>query len=293
MIQFVIKINKWIFKTIFFVLFAALFSITLLSCSDKSKKAKDYLKIAESDYLAGDYESAKSNIDSIKLLYPKAFKEIREGFDLMQDVRKAENKRNIIFIDSMIDANIIKLKELQRNFDFVRDENYQEFGNYIPKITPSLKTLEQNTLRSGVSEKGILFLESVLSGRNLNHNKIKVSIPDGSYAESLTVTADGLNYKFTTLKKTYEIVRFIGNDENGLSEFIYTFKDIPITLTYIGKKNYTKTLSKIEKDAISQSFELSNILYEIEELKYEKGKTEALLRYLDQRTLQQAQETRS
>lgn len=291
MVRFLIKINKWRFRTIFFVLFAAFFFVTLLSCSDKSKKAKDYLKIAESDYLAGDYESAKSNIDSIKLLYPKAFKEIREGFDLMQDVRKAENKRNIVFIDSMIDANIIKLKELQRNFDFVRDENYQEFGNYIPKLTPSSKTLEQNTLRSGVSEKGILFLESVLSGRNLNHNKIKVSIPDGSYAETLTVTADGLNYKFTTLKKTYEIVRFIGNDENGLSEFVYTFQNSPITLTYIGKNNYSKTLTKTEKSAISQSFELSSILYGIEELKYEKGKTEALLRYLDQRTLQQTQET--
>lgn len=291
MVRFLIKINKWRFRTIFFVLFATFFFVTLLSCGNKSKKAKDYLKIAENDYLAGDYESAKSNIDSIKLLYPKAFKEIREGFDLMQDVRKAENKRNIVFIDSMIDANIIKLKELQRNFDFVRDENYQEFGNYIPKLTPSSKTLEQNTLRSGVSEKGILFLESVLSGRNLNHNKIKVSIPDGSYAETLTVTADGLNYKFSTLKKTYEIVRFIGNDENGLSEFVYTFQNNPITLTYIGKNNYTKTLSKTEKSAISQSFELSSILYGIEELKYEKGKTEALLRYLDQRTLQQAQET--
>lgn len=127
----------------------------------------------------------------------------------------------------------------------------------------------------------MLFLESVLSGSNINHNKIKVSIPDGSYAETQRVTADGLNYKFTTLKRTYEIVRFIGNDENGVSEFIYTFQDSPITLTYMGKSNSTKTLTKTEKVAVSQSYELSSILYEIEDLKYEKGKSEALLRYLD------------
>lgn len=275
---FCTKMYKWCFKL---VLFALVFTIT--SCHSKTKKAKDYLSIAEKAYKSGYFENAKSNIDSIKLLYPKAFKEIREGFDLMQEVRRAENKRNIIFIDSMIDANYIVLKELQVNFDFVRDENYQEFGNYIPKLTPSLKTLEQNTLRSGVSEKGILFLESILSGMNLNQNKIKVSIPDGSYAETLTVTADGLNYKFTTLNKTYEIVRFFGNDENGVSEFIYTFQDTPIVLTYIGKRNFTKSLSNTEKKAIGQSFELSKTIYEIEDLKFEKGKSEALLRYLEKR----------
>ena len=251
------------------------------SCNSKIKKAKHYLNLAEKAYAEGQYERAKSNIDSIKMAHPKAFTEIRAGFDLLQQVRKAENKRNIAYIDSMIDASISKFRELKENFDFVRDVNYQEFGNYIPKLTPSGKTLEQTTLRSGVSEKGILFLESVISGVNLNHHKIKVSIPDGSYAESLTVTADGLNYTFKTLNKTYEIVRFFGNDENGIAEFIYTFQDAPITLAFIGKRTYTTSLSKTEKRAVGQSFELSRTLNELEDLKYEKGKTEALLRYLE------------
>ncbi len=274
--RFCTKRNIWFF---ILVMFALVISIT--SCHSKTKRAKDYLEIAELAYQSGNFDRAKSNIDSIKLLYPKAFKEIREGFDLMQGVRTAENKRNIVYIDSMIEASYIKLKELQINFDFVRDKNYQEFGNFIPKLTPSSKTLEQNTLRSGVSEKGVLFLESVWSGTKINHNKIKVSNADGSYAESLVVTADGLNYKFTTLNKTYEIVRFFGNDENGVAQFIYTFQDTPILLTYMGNRNYTKTLSKIEQKAIGQSFEMSKTLYEIEDLKYEKGKSEALLRYLE------------
>lgn len=272
---FCTKRYKWCSKLVMLTLV-----LVAISCNNKTKKAKNYLNIAENAYLKGNFENAKSNIDSIKLVYPKAFKEINEGFDLMQVVRTAENKRNIMFIDSMLETNIIKFKELKLNFDFVRDENYQEFGNYIPKLTPISNTLNQNTLRSGVSEKGILFLESILSGTNLNHNKIKVSTSDGSYAESLSVTADGLNYKFTTINKTYEIVRFFGNDENGVAEFIYTFQERPITFTYSGKRTYTKALSKIEKDAISQSFELSTTLNEIEDLKYEKGKSEALLRYL-------------
>ncbi|MDD2476887.1 MAG: hypothetical protein PHI32_13385 [Dysgonamonadaceae bacterium] len=280
-IRFITRNNRSFLRIIFFVSLVMVVFIT--ACGKKTKKAKDYLLIAESAYDTGDYENAKSNIDSIKLLYPKAFKEIREGFDLMQEIRLAENKRNIVFIDSMLDVNIAKQKQLQINFDFVRDKNYQEFGNYIPKLTPSSKTLEQNTLRSGVSEKGILFLESVLSGTNTKHNKIKISIPDGSYAESLEVTSDGLNYTFTTLNKTYEIVRFIGSDENGIAEFIFTFQDKPITISYIGRRTFSKALTKNEKKAIGQSFELSSVLYEIENLRYEKGKSEALLRYLEKR----------
>lgn len=258
-------------------------SYVMISCSSKVKSAKDYLNIADKAYQEGNYESAKSHIDSIKIIHPKSFKEIREGFDLMQNVRKAENERNIIFIDSMLQTNITKLKELQVDFDFVRDKNYQEFGNYIPKLTPISSTIEHDNLRSGVSEKGILFLESVLSGRRIHHSKIKVAIPDGSYAETLEVTADGLNYTFNTLNKSYEIVRFFGSDENGVAEFIYTFQDQPITLTYMGKSNASITLSNSAKKAISQSFEMSSILYELEELRYEKGKTEALLRYLENR----------
>lgn len=282
MVKFFTEKSKCCFKLIFIVLFA-LGILGMMSCGSKTKKATDYLQIAENAYQTGNYESAKSNIDSIKLLHPKAFKEIREGFDLLQEVRKAENKRNIMFIDSMIEVNSTKLKKLQKDFNFVRDKDYQEFGNYIPKLTPVSQTLNHNNLRSGVSEKGVLFLESILVGSNHNHNKIKTSTPDGSYAETLAVTADGLNYKFTTGNKTYEIVRFFGSDENGVAKFIYTFQNEPIKLTYIGRSSSSITLSKSSKIAISQSFELSSVLFEIEDLKYEKGKTEALLRYLDKR----------
>ncbi len=279
MMRLSLKTNILTFAFAPFALFAL--SNMMTSCSSKTKSAKDYLAIADKAYQNGNYESAKSHIDSIKILHPKSFKEIREGFDLMQDVRKAENKRNIVFIDSMLQVNITKLKELQANFDFVRDKNYQEFGNYIPKLTPISSTMDHDNLRSGVSEKGVLFLESIVSGKRLHHNKIKVSIPDGSYSETQEVTADGLNYNFTTLNKSYEIVRFFGSDENGVAEFIYTFQNQPITLTYMGKSNSSITLPKTSKTAISQSYEMSMILYELEELRYEKGKTEALLRYLE------------
>ena len=75
--------------TIFLMLLAVLVS----SCSGRNRSAKKYLSEAESAYIEGNYSLAKLKIDSIKILFPKSFDEINSGFNLMQEVRMAENLR--------------------------------------------------------------------------------------------------------------------------------------------------------------------------------------------------------
>ena len=260
-----------------------LLMLIFFSCSGRGRGAVEYLTEAEEAYKAGNYSIAKLKIDSIKTLFPKSFDEINSGFHLMQEVRMAENKRNIAFCDSMLRENFNKLNEILPKFDYVRDDRYQEFGEYHPKSYPYKSSLNQNGLRSGVSEKGVLFIESVLSGSGLRHNQIKVSSNDGSFAETLAVTADGLNYRFSTLEKSYEIVRFGGNDENNVAQYIYTYRDKPITLHFIGRRTITTNLSQGAKNAVSHSFELSSLLKSIEQLKVEKEKSKVLIRYLESR----------
>lgn len=269
--------------TDYFLIFPIVFVCVflLLSCSDKNKNAKTYLAEAQSALNDGNYALAKLKIDSIKALFPKSFDEINKGFDLMQRVREAENVRNIQFCDSMLHVNYEILKNVLNDFTYVRDPQYQEFGDYVPKIYPLSAAFNQKGLRSAVNEKGQMYIESVLSGNSLKHNQIKVAVGDGSFAESLPVTADGRNYTFSTLNGTYEIVRFTGNDDNGVAKFIYTFKDQPITLSFLGRKTDKVILSEKAKTGIAQSFELSALLLEIEKLKYEKGRSEALIKFLE------------
>ena len=56
--------------------------LTMLFCGTLSlddigngieKKANEKLMVAQAAYERGDYEEAKSQIDSIKILYPKSF----------------------------------------------------------------------------------------------------------------------------------------------------------------------------------------------------------------------------
>ncbi len=276
--------NKLFFRQLtnnYFLWLALCTLVFSISCSGRSRNARTYLTEAESALNQGNYSLAKLKIDSIKELFPQSFDEINQGFDLMQRVRMAENHRNITYCDSMLTVNHQLLTELLNNFTYVRDPQYQEFGDYVPKIHPLNTSFTQNGLRAAVSEKGQMYIESVLSGGSLQHNKIKVTTKDGSFAESLPVTTDGLNYRFSTLNSTYEIVRFSGSDDNGVAKFIYTFKEKPITLSFIGNRTTTITLSETTKKAIAQSFELSALLLDIEKLKYEKGLSEALIKYLE------------
>ena len=257
--------------------FLLFLSLIIISCSGKKRDAKTYLHEAGNAFAESNYTLAKLKIDSIKILYPKSFDEIKAGFALMQQVRMSENKRNIVYCDSMLHEQYNQLNEMLTKFDFVRDDRYQEFGEYYPKIYPHKSSLNQNGLRSGVGEKGDLFIESVLSGSAVRHHKIKVTAGDGSFAESLAVTSDGLNYRFQTLDQSYEIVR----NENGVARFIYTFQHDPIRVEFIGKRTVSVNLSKAAKQGIAHSLELSTLLLNIEQLKFEKEKSEILIRYLE------------
>jgi len=253
------------------------------SCGGNKKDAKNLLQEAETAYNEFNYILAKLKIDSIKILFPKAFDEITAGFALMQQIRMAENQRNIQYCDSMLREQYNQLNAMLTKFDYVRDNRYQEFGEYYPKVYPHDSSLNQNGLRSGVGEKGVLFIESVLSGSSIQHTQIKVRARDGSFAETHSVTSDGLNYRFKTLEKSYVIVRFTGSFENGIANFIYSFKNEPLTVDFIGKRTISIPLNNAAKQGIVQSFELSTLILNIEQLKFEKEKSETLIRYLESR----------
>ena len=124
-------------------------SWAFFSCAGEKRDAKNYLEEAEQAYKESNYILAKLKIDSIKILFPKSFDEITAGFALMQQIRMSENRRNIVYCDSMLREQYSQLSEMLTKFDFVRDDRYQEFGEYYPKIYPHGSSLDRNGLRSG------------------------------------------------------------------------------------------------------------------------------------------------
>jgi hypothetical protein len=261
--------------------FCFIFMGLISSCSNRDSGARAYLEAAESAYQAGNFPLAKLKIDSIAMLFPNAFSERRAGISLLQQVRMAENVRNIAFADSMLVEKYAELNAKLPLFDFVLDTENQDLAMYYPRAYPPNVSLNRSGVRARVNEKGVLFIESVVVGNNIRHNQIRASVRDGSFAETLPVTSDGLNARFSTPDNSFEIVTYNGNTENGFAKFIEVFQNEQITIQFIGSRNATITLSNAEKRGIIESLELSILLTDIERLKFERSRSEVLIRYLE------------
>lgn len=253
--------------------------ILLLSCGDNNRDAQLQLSKVRTHYSNKEYALAKAELDSLNARYPKAIEVRKAGMALLDSIRTAENIQIKEMSDSLITIFQPQVEEKLKQFTLQKDKNYQDTGNYIPKesVTSSITT---TTLRSGVGEDGRLYLESVFIGAG-RHDRIKLSLKDGTYVESLPVNEDGLNYRFTNMGRTYEVIRFTGEAENDVAEFIFSNVDKPISVTLDGNTKYSYTLTLQAKTAIAKSFELSRMMLQLDSLKTAKEKAEYHLYYLD------------
>ena len=270
--------------TRFFVYMLAISLVFLtltVACNNSNRGAQQILSQAEVAYEMGNFPLAMLLIDSIRVAYPRAFPEIHAGIALRQRVRMGENVRNIAFVDSMLVVKNELFTQQRQLFDFVKDADLHTIGEYYPRVYPHASSLNRSGLRSGVTERGQLFIESVHVGNPIRHNRVRVSLRDDSFVETLPVTSDGFVHRFRTHEGSFEIVRFRGEDENGIANFIETFQNEPITVHFIGDRTTTSTLSRAEIQGILQSLEFSILMTDIHRLEFERERSEVLIRYLE------------
>ena len=110
-------------------------TLALAGCNNDEKNAQARLDNARSMYEQNEFFAAKNEIDSIRILYPKEFKVIREGLTLMRQVEQKEAERNLAFCDSLIPVKQQELEGLKR----------------IPPITKSAIMSPSNRLSNATS----------------------------------------------------------------------------------------------------------------------------------------------
>ena len=104
-------------------------TMLLASCgNDAEKKASEKLSAARSAFAQGDYNEAKLQIDSIKILYPKAFDARREGIKLMQQVELKEQQQTLVYLDSMMQTKQQELEKIKNKYVLEKDAEYQRVG---------------------------------------------------------------------------------------------------------------------------------------------------------------------
>ncbi len=79
-----------------------LIAAILTGCNGDEKAAQARLDKARAMYENNEFFGAKNEIDSIRALYPKEVKVLKQGLTLMRQVEVKEAERNIAFCDSLL-----------------------------------------------------------------------------------------------------------------------------------------------------------------------------------------------
>ena len=247
------------------VILLACLCCTLFSCEDVEKKAGEKLQAAREAFELGNYNEAKILIDSIKMLYPKAFETRRAGIGLMQEVELKEQEKSLVYLASMLHAKQMDFDAIKGKYTFEKDAEYQNIGNYLHPSQVIEKNLHRSFLRFQVDENGVMSMTSIYCGaHNIHHVAVKVTAPDGSFAET---PAAKDSYETTDLGEKIEMADFkLGVDGNVMG-FLYLNKDKNIKVNYQGERPYSITMTAADRQALVSVYELAQLLSSMTEIK--------------------------
>ena len=141
-----------------------LIAAILTGCNGDEKAAQARLDKARAMYENNEFFGAKNEIDSIRALYPKEVKVLKQGLTLMRQVEVKEAERNIAFCDSLLPIKLEEVEGLKKGFAFEKDSVYEEIGNYIWKQQTIERNVQRCYVRCGVNEEGEMYLASVYYG---------------------------------------------------------------------------------------------------------------------------------
>lgn len=247
------------------VILLACLCCTLFSCEDVEKKAGEKLQAAREAFELGNYNEAKILIDSIKMLYPKAFETRRAGIGLMQEVELKEQEKSLVYLDSMLQAKQKDFDAIKGKYTFEKDAEYQNIGNYLHPSQVIEKNLYRSFLRFQVDENGVMSMTSIYCGaHNIHHVAVKVTAPDGSFAET---PAAKDSYETTDLGEKIEKADFKLGEDGNVMGFLYLNKDKNIKVNYQGERPYSITMTAADRQALASVYELAQLLSSMTEIK--------------------------
>ena len=258
----------------------------IVSCGESiEKKAGHHLDNAKEAFSIGNFNVAKQEIDSIKILYPKAFEARKKGIKLMQQIEETEQMRIIEYEDSMIAAAQTSFNRIKANYAFEKDDRYQDLGLYTIKSQAPQRNTDRTYIRAQVDELGRMTLISCYRGSSyIHHDWLKLSV--GEVYVDTPESRD--RHEFEDLGVYYEWVSFINGNDGGAAAFINANKDENITFTLYRKTGPDSSrpvyrnlkLNKNDRHAIASLYDLAQILQSLEEHKKLRDEAERHLQFI-------------
>lgn len=254
--------------------------LCLTACSKGNRQAKQLLNQAIAAFEAGELENSKNMIDSIKILYPKAYETRHAGNELMRQVEKSIQQRNINYLDSTMQVRLNQVEEIKSQYAYERDTAYQETGRYLDPTQVIEKNTSRSYLRFQTEEDGRMSLTSIYVGNtNIHHTSVKVTAPDGTYVETPSSTD---SYETTDLGKYIEKAEYPMGKDGGLATFICEHAKENLKMQFTGDRTANIPLTPADRQACVKVYELSRLLSDITSIKAQIEDAQTKIRFIDQ-----------
>lgn len=261
----------------------------LIACENTKKKAALKLAEARAAFEAGNYNEAKMQIDSIKILYPKAFDIRRQGIYLMQEVELKEQQKTLEYLDSMLAVKQQEFEAVKGKFVLEKDMAYQRIGHYLVPAQVIERNLHRSFLRFQTDETGLVSLTSIYCGSyNIHHTAVKVIAPDGNFAET-SVSRD--SYETTDLGEHIEKADYKLGEDGGVIAFVAANKDKNLCVDYTGERSYTTHMLPADRQAASDIYELGKTLSSITEIKKNIEEANQKIQFIQKKMTEQKTKT--
>ena len=245
------------------------------------------MRKAEAALEKENFNEAKLQIDSIRILYPKAFEARKQGVKLMQQVDLKEQRKSLIYLDSMMVVKQAQLDSVKGNFVLEKDTAYQEVGNYFYPTQTVETNIGRSFLRGQVNEQGEMSLTSIYcAGGTLHHTAVKVSV-GGTFAET---PASKDSYETTDLGRAIEKADYKMGEDGGVIAFIVANKDKNIQLQFIGDRTYKTAMQPNDRKAIAELTELARILSGMEQIRKDKKEANLKIEFVTRKMQEQEEE---
>lgn len=261
----------------------------LIACENTKKKAALKLAEARAAFEVGNYNEAKMQIDSIKILYPKAFDIRRQGIYLMQEVELKEQQKTLEYLDSMLAVKQQEFEAVKGKFVLEKDTAYQRIGHYLVPAQVIERNLHRSFLRFQTDETGLVSLTSIYCGSyNIHHTAVKVIATDGNFAET-SVSRD--SYETTDLGEHIEKADYKLGEDGGVIAFVAANKDKNLRVDYTGERSYTTHMLPADRQAASDIYELGKTLSSITEIKKNIEEANQKIQFIQKKMTEQKTKT--
>jgi hypothetical protein len=262
-----------------FLLYSLL--LTLFSCSQPaSKTAEDFLQSAQQFRQSDDFQNAKTQLDSLHLLFPKNIPLRRQADSLLRTIEAVEYRQSIVFLQEELTKQQSAVDSLRGKFILQKDEKYQTEGSFVHKTQENNTTAARNGLTAYVLENGELHFTATIVGQSLcNFDALHIAAGD-VFVETRPVAEDGaFNRHYNDGIYNRQSVTF--RDENDAAALIANNVEKNVKVNTLGKCKTVINMNNAEKQAFKDTYLFAQALSESHRLQKEISKAKRMIERLE------------